>query len=125
MGLSLIVIVTIVIFRTSIISLFTKNKQVIEIALAVFPIMIFLEVGRVLNILLVNSLHAAGDIKYPMILGISSIFLVAVPFSNILGVKLEIGLVGIWIANALDEWCRGIGVLIRWKSKKWQDKRLV
>lgn len=125
MGLSLIVIVTIVIFRSSIISLFTKDKQVIEIALAVFPIMIFLEVGRVLNILLVNSLHAAGDIKYPMILGISSIFLVAVPFSNVLGVKLEMGLVGIWIANALDEWCRGIGVLIRWKSKKWQDKRLV
>lgn len=125
MVLSLIVIITIVIFRTNIISLFTENKRVIEISLVVFPIMIFLEVGRVLNIVLVNSLHAAGDIKYPMVLGISSIFLVAVHFSYILGIKLGMGLVGIWVANALDEWCRGIGVLIRWESKKWKDKRLV
>ena len=46
------------------------------------PMMIFLEVGRTLNIVLVNSLHAAGDIKYPII-GIGSIFLVAVTFSYI------------------------------------------
>lgn len=123
--LSLIVILIVVILKKHLIILFTTNEKIIEIALKVFPMMILLEVGRTLNIVLVNSLHAAGDIKYPMILGISSIFLVAVPFSHILGVKLGMGLVGIWIANALDEWCRGIGVLIRWKSKRWQNKRLV
>ena len=123
--LSLVVIIFIVIFREKLISLFTINSEVIEIALKVFPMMIVLEVGRTLNIVLVNALHAAGDIKYPMILGIISIFLIAVPFSNIFGLKLGFGLVGIWIANALDEWCRGIGVLIRWKSKKWQNKSLV
>ena len=123
--LSLIVILIVVILRNDLIVLFTTNEKIVEIALQVFPMMIFLEVGRTLNIVLVNSLHAAGDIKYPMVLGIGSIFLVAVPFSYILGIKLGMGLVGIWVANALDEWCRGIGVLIRWESKKWKDKRLV
>lgn len=123
--LSLGVIICIVIFRDKLIVLFTTNSKIVEIALKVFPLMIILEVGRTLNIVLVNALHAAGDIKYPMILGIASIFLVAVPFSNILGLRLELGLVGIWLANSLDEWCRGIGVLIRWKSKKWQNKSLV
>ncbi len=123
--LSLGVIICIVIFRDKLIVLFTTNSKIVEIALKVFPLMIILEVGRTLNIVLVNALHAAGDIKYPMILGIASIFLVAVPFSNILGLRLELGLVGIWLANSLDEWCRGIGVLIRWKSKRWQDKSLV
>ena len=45
--------------------------------------------------------------------------------SYILGLKLGWGLVGIWIANAADEWCRGVAMLIRWKSKKWQSKSFV
>jgi Na+-driven multidrug efflux pump len=32
------------------------------------------------------------------------------------------GLIGIWIALAIDEVVRGINLFIRWKSKRWQTK---
>jgi Na+-driven multidrug efflux pump len=35
---------------------------------------------------------------------------------------LELGLLGIWIALAIDEVVRGINLFIRWKSKRWQIK---
>ena len=106
-------------------NIFTNNIDILDASLKVFPLMILLEVGRVFNIVIINSLHAAGDIKFPMFMGIIFIFIVAVPFSYILGLKLGWGLVGIWIANAADEWCRGVAMLIRWKSKKWQSKSFV
>lgn len=120
------VVTSIVTFlRTPIMEIFTKDINILDASLKVFPIMIILEVGRVFNIVIINSLHAAGDIKFPMFMGIIFIFIVAVPFSYILGIKMEWGLVGIWIANAMDEWARGIGMFFRWKSKKWKNKRFI
>lgn len=115
----------VVLFKSTIMDFFTKNPEVLKASLKVFPYMILLEVGRVFNIVIINSLHAAGDIKFPMFMGIIFIFIVAVPFSYILGINLGMGLVGIWIANAIDEWCRAIAMLLRWKSKKWQSKSFV
>ncbi len=123
--LAVVVTSTVVLLREPIMGIFTKDINILEASLKVFPLMILLEVGRVYNIVIINSLHAAGDIKFPMFMGIIFIFIVAVPFSYIFGLKLGWGLVGIWIANAADEWCRGIAMYIRWKSRKWQDKSFV
>ena len=43
----------------------------------------------------------------------------------ILGIVLDLGLIGIWISMAADEIVRGIVVFIRWKNGKWRDKRVV
>lgn len=121
-----IIVTSIVAFlREPIMGIFTKDIGILEASLKVFPIMIVLEVGRVFNIVIINSLHAAGDIKFPMFMGIIFIFIVAVPFSYIFGIQMGWGLVGIWIANAMDEWARGIGMFVRWKSKKWKNKRFI
>ena len=81
----------------------------------------------IMNIFTSNPdiLHAAGDIKFPMFMGITCVFLVAVLFSYIFGISLGWGLAGIWIANAMDEWIRGLAMYFRWKSKKWQNKSFV
>ena len=70
-------------------------------------------------------LHAAGDIKFPMFIGISFVFTIAVLFSYIFGISFAWGLTGIWIANAMDEWIRGLAMYFRWRSKKWQNKSFV
>lgn len=115
----------VVIFKVQIMDFFTHNEKILSASLKVFPFMILLEVGRVFNIVIINSLHAAGDIKFPMFMGIIFVFIVAVPFSYIFGINLGMGLVGIWIANAMDEWCRAIAMLIRWRSKKWENKSFI
>lgn len=112
-------------FKNQIMGVFTKDRAILEASLKIFPLMIVLEIGRVFNIVIINSLHAAGDIKFPMFMGIIFIFIVAVPFSYIFGVKLGWGLAGIWIANAADEWFRGIAMLIRWRNKKWITKSFI
>ena len=104
---------------------FTINPDVLAVSMKIFRCIFILEVGRTFNIVIINSLHAAGDIKFPMVAGVGSVFGVAVFLSWILGIKLGYGLLGVWIANAADEWTRGIIMMFRWKSKKWQNKGFV
>lgn len=112
-------------FRKPIMSIFTTNPDILKASLKIFPLMILLEMGRVFNIVIINSLHAAGDIKFPMFMGITCVFTVAVLFSYLFGISLGWGLAGIWLANAMDELIRGLAMYFRWKSKKWQNKSFV
>ena len=115
----------ITIFRVPVMRFFTVNPDVLAVSMKIFRCILILEVGRTFNIVIINSLHAAGDIKFPMIAGVGSIFCVAVLLSYLLGIKLGYGLLGVWIANAADEWTRGLIMMWRWKSRKWQNKGFV
>jgi Na+-driven multidrug efflux pump len=42
-----------------------------------------------------------------------------VPFAWFLGLKLGLGLVGIWISMICDEWTRGMLMYNRWRKRKW------
>ncbi|MGL5571240.1 MATE family efflux transporter [Cetobacterium sp.] len=112
-------------FRYPIMELFTKDIAVVEATAKVFPWLIFIETGRTFNIVVISALHAAGDIKFPMIMGCLVMIGVAAPLSWLLGIKFELALAGIWIANGTDEWIRGFAMLWRWKTRKWMSKGFI
>ncbi len=101
----------------SLLGIFTDNKEIISMGSTLLAIAIVLEPGRAFNIVLGNCLKAAGDARFPFYMGISSVWAVAVGLSYILGLKLGLGLIGVWIAFASDEWLRGIAMLLRWRSR--------
>ncbi|NLK24166.1 MAG: MATE family efflux transporter [Clostridiales bacterium] len=105
--------------------IFTDSSEIIKLGSIILIIDIFLEFGRSVNLVVINSMRAAGDIKFPTYLGMASMWGISVLFSYILGLKLGLGLVGIWIAMAMDEWFRAIIVLIRWKKGTWRNKSIV
>lgn len=106
-------------------SLFTDNANAIELGQQVMFIALFLEIGRTCNLVIINSMRAAGDVKFPTYLGICSMWGVSVLFSYILGMVFGLGLRGIWIAMAADEILRGIIVLWRWKLGSWKNKSVI
>lgn len=106
-------------------SIFTSNPEVIALGKQIMFIEIFLEAGRAVNIMLVRACQAAGDIKFPVFLGVSFMWGVAVLFSYILGVVLGWGLVGIWIAMAMDECIRAIILFFRWRSGVWKTMKVL
>ncbi len=121
------VVLSIVIYllRYNIMGLFTDDKAVIDAAAKVFPWLIFIESGRTFNIVVINSLHAAGDIKFPMFMGCFIMLGVAAPLSWLLGIHYGWMLIGVWIANGTDEWIRGFAMLWRWRSRRWMSKGFV
>lgn len=106
-------------------SLFSSDANVAALGSTVMLIAIFLEFGRTTNIVIINSMKASGDVKFPTMLAIFSMWGLSVLIAYILGIVLGMGLAGVWIGMAADEIFRGIVVFIRWKKGTWRGKRVV
>ena len=104
----------------SILSIFTSSPEIHALGRQILFIEIFLEIGRAVNMSMVMALNAAGDVKFPITIGIIFMWSVATFGSWLLGVHWGWGLVGIWIAMMCDECTRAILFLIRWKQGVWR-----
>ena len=112
-------------FSGRLIGMYTANSYIIEISKTILIVDIFLEIGRAFNHVVGNALRGTGDVRYPVIISVCSMWIICVFLSLVFGINLNGGLVGIWIASGLDEWLRGILLLKRWHSKKWLKIKLV
>jgi Na+-driven multidrug efflux pump len=106
-------------FRYPIINLFTQDPEIVALVAMLIAGSIFIESGRVFNLIFISALKGAGDIKFPVQMGILSMWGVAVVSSYLFGLHWGFGVIGAWIAIGLDEWLRGIIMLRRWRSKVW------
>ena len=78
-----------------------------------------------IDTLLVMTLGAAGDIYYPVTVGMIVCWTVAVGGSWVLGIGRHGGLIALWFAMVLDENIRGLIFIRRWKSRRWTTKSLI
>ena len=113
-----------VLFRGNLVGIFTADTAVIALGSNLLLINLLLEFGRASNLVLIACLRGAGDVFYPTLCAIFSMIFISTLGSYFFAVVLDLGIYGLWIANAADECLRGILMLLRWKSKKWQTKRL-
>ena len=125
MLVTFIISVVIFIFSNQIFGLFTQNKEILSLLKAITFIEIFLELGRAVNIVIIRGMQAAGDTQYPVLISVISMWGVATLLSYILGIVLGWGLVGVWIAMALDEIVRALIFYIRWKRGSWRGKAVI
>ena len=106
----------------TLLELFTSNPTILGIAIPVLWGIAFVEPGRAVNIVLMSSLKSAGDVRFPVIIGIISMWTFSVGFGYLFGITFGLGLLGIWIAQGLDEWFRAIFAIKRWLSRPWERK---
>lgn len=104
-----------------IISLFRDDPSIIAMATPIFLLTVIMEPGRILNIIIINSLRATGDTRFPLIMAVISMWGISVPLGCFLSIYMNMGLLGVWIGFCVDEWVRGISMFIRWKSCKWKE----
>lgn len=105
--------------------IFTDNPSIIEAGSVLLLLTIALEPGRAFNLVVISSLRAAGDVKFPVYIGIIVMWGVSVTFAWFFGIFLGLGLIGIWIGFIADEWLRGLLMLRRWKKRYWVDMSFV
>ncbi|GKX53627.1 MATE family efflux transporter [Budvicia aquatica] len=123
-GVTILVVVAFWLMDRNIMNFLSKDADIIDMLLPLFLLSVFMEPGRTINIIMVNALRASGDAKFPLYTAIFFMWGVSIPVGYFLGVKMEMGLIGIWIGFFCDEWLRGLTNAWRWKSKRWQAKRL-
>ena len=108
-----------------IMQLFTDNPQMIALVQRLLYIDIFLEMGRVMNLVYGNALKTSGDAVFPVVMGAIFMFLCAVGGTYLFGIRMGLLAVGAYIGLAADECVRAVGMFLRWRSGKWRSKGLV
>lgn len=122
---SVAMILLINLLRTPIIGFFTRQEEVVSLVKTLLLLSIYLEFGRSKNLIYIGALKGAGDIKFPVLYGMFSNWVIMVLGSYLLGLKLGLGVAGFWLGIGTDETTRGLVMMLRWKSKRWMQKALV
>jgi putative MATE family efflux protein len=99
--------------------LFTNDPEIIRTGTWLMWLTVIMEPGRTFNLVVINALRATGDARYPVMAGAASMALVLALGSWTLAVPLGLGLTGLWIAYAADEWIRGLLMWRRWARQDW------
>jgi len=98
---------------------FTNDPAIIRQGTVLMWLTVLIEPGRTFNLVVINALRAAGDARYPVMVGAFSMVFVLAGGAWVLGVHFGLGLVGVWISYAADEWIRGLLMWRRWAQHKW------
>ncbi|WNG35474.1 MATE family efflux transporter [Archangium minus] len=124
-AITVLVDVLVILVRQPLVGLFTTNGDILLLTSRVILLSLLLESGRSFNLVLVNALRAAGDAQFTVYMAFISMVCMSLPLGYLLVFKLQLGLPGIWLAIAADEWTRGLVFWYRWKSRAWERHSLV
>ena len=126
---STIISIILLILGENILKIFNiSDPELLRISKILLTIQLVLEFGRGFNIVYIKALQTMGDVVYPTIISIIFCWSIAVFGGYLLGGKdvwLNLGLIGIWIAMAVDECVRAVIFIFRFKGKKWERKLII
>lgn len=72
------------------------------------------------SFVLPNTLRAANDVKFCMIVATLSMWIFRIGFSYILGRYMNMGVFGVWVAMSIDWVFRAIFFITRYRGSKWK-----
>lgn len=117
---SLAIVLTFYWQRFTIVGWLSENPEVIELTALLLLGSIALETGRVFNLVIISALKGAGDVAFPVRVGLFSMWGIGVLLAWFFGLHLGYGVLAAWLAVAADEWVRGLIMVQRWRSGRWQ-----
>lgn len=105
--------------------LFNCDPETMVLVRQVLMVGIFMEIGRTTNLTVIGSMKAAGDVLFPVFVGMAVMWGVGISVGYGCGVLLSLGVAGVFMGTAMDECTRGVIALIRWRRGKWKGKTVV
>lgn len=101
---------------------FTKVPAIVRLGVHLLWIDAILQPAKAANIALTFSMRAAGDSKFPAMVGTTFMWTAGLGLALFFSHGLEWGVLGIWAGMACDEWLRACINGWRWKSGGWRGK---
>ena len=113
-------------FMNPILSLYhTTDEMIVLIRPIFFTLLIATPLGWPASFVTPGALRATGDVKYAMVMAISSMIFVRVALAYVLGVYFGLGIFGVWLSMYSDWVVRSIFFLNRVRGDKWKGRGVV
>lgn len=105
--------------------LFTDNAEVVPLVQQTLAVVVVMEIGRTMNLVLISSMKAAGDVLFPVLMGLISMWGIGIGVGYGCGVWLSLGMTGVFLGTTADECARAVVAFIRWRRGAWKGKAVV
>lgn len=105
--------------------LFNCDAQTLVLVRQVLMVGIVIEIGRTINLVIIGSMKAAGDVLFPVLVGMAIMWTIGIFVGYGCGVWLSLGVAGVFMGTAADECTRGIVAFLRWRKGNWKGKAVV
>ncbi|NLM04374.1 MAG: MATE family efflux transporter [Clostridiales bacterium] len=109
------------IFAPFLAGIFSEDLEVIDLTAKALRIIALVQPFLSITLVITSALQGAGDTKFPMYSTFIGIWGIRVLGVYIIGLQLNLGLVGVWLAVAIDIVIRGIILIIRFMKGKWKE----
>jgi putative MATE family efflux protein len=105
--------------------LYTDNPEVLRLGKICLWCDVAVQPFKAVNFIVTTSLRAAGDSKFPALVGSGMMWTLGLATSLILAFVVGLGLPGLWLGMAADEFYRSFANIWRWRSGRWKSKAVV
>lgn len=112
------------IFAPQLAGIFTEDTEVILQVTKVLRIITFFQPFLCITFVITSALQGTGDTKFPMYSTFIGIWGIRVIGTYILGIELELGLVGVWLSYAFDIFIRSILLMVRFLKGRWMKIKI-
>ncbi len=102
-------------------SMFTDNPEIMELAKWMLAAGILMEPARAVNIIAGMALKGVGDARFSAVSSMIFMWMV-IPFMFWVGIDYGYGMLGVWLCFTVDESIRAVINLWRWNTGKWRSK---
>lgn len=72
-----------------------------------------------------NTLRAANDARFTMIVSVVSMWIIRIGFGILMGSVFKMGVIGVWIAMFIDWFVRAALFAYRYKNEKWMNVKII
>ncbi len=104
-----------------VLSLFTPDQVVIELAVPAVRLLALSFLIDALPFVLIYSLVGAGATRWAAVAQLSAQYAVLLPLAWLLGLQLELGLVGLWTGLVLSRVFLGVIALRKFRGDSWEQ----
>jgi Na+-driven multidrug efflux pump len=104
--------------------LFTRNPEVIEIAVSYLRIMAVSEPLLGVGMVLTGALHGAGDTLRPTLLTAATFWGIRIPLAWWLALAMGYQSTGAWLAMALSTCVGGVVTALLFRGGRWKTVRV-
>lgn len=122
--ISLILLVFFVIFRHTLIRLFSDNSQIIATGGILIIITAFVCGAQMSQVVFTGALRGAGDTRFVAISSLICITMIRPVLTYILCYPLQMGVIGAWISLGLDQYLRLALTYARFSNGKWHKIKI-
>lgn len=121
----ILVCVPIFIMAGNIMGMFTPDPAVLELGTITLRFAAGFEILFSSSIVAAGICRGSGDVKMPLFVSAVGVWGIRIELVYLLGIVMNMGLIGVWLAISADVSWRGIMLIMRLKSKKWLPHREV